>query len=144
VSKGLVAEARTEVAAPPAAVWEALVDPGLIKQYMTGTEVVSDWKRGSAIVWKGEYEGRAFEDKGKILEIEPGQRISYSHFSPLTGEPDVPENYHTVTVELSPGGERGPTGVTLTQDNNDDAESRDHSAAFWQDMLDRLKGVVER
>jgi uncharacterized protein YndB with AHSA1/START domain len=144
VSKGLVAEARTEVAAPPDAVWQALVDPRLIKQYMMGTDVVSDWKQGSAIVWKGEYEGKAFEDKGKILEIEPGQRISYSHFSPLTGDPDVPENYHTVTVELTPGAKGGSTGITLTQDNNDDAESRDHSAAFWQDMLDRLKGIVER
>ena len=82
--------------------WQALVDPRMVKQYMMGTEVVSDWKRGSAIVWKGEYEGKTFEDKGKILEIEPGQRISYSHFSPLTGDPDVPENYHTVTVERQP------------------------------------------
>ena len=144
MSRGLVAEAHTEVAAPPDAVWQALVDPRMVKQYMMGAEVVSDWKRGSAIVWKGEYEGKTFEDKGKILAIEPGQRLSYTHFSPLTGDPDVPENYHTVTVELAPGGKRGSTGVTLTQDNNDDAESRDHSAAFWQDMLDRLKGIVER
>ena len=56
----------------------------------------------------------------------------------------MPQSYHTVTVELAPGGGDGSTRVTLTQDNNDDAESRDHSAAFWQDMLERLKGLVER
>jgi uncharacterized protein YndB with AHSA1/START domain len=142
--RGLVAKAGTEVRAPPDAVWEALIDPAKVTQYMLGTEVVSDWRKGSPIVWKGEYQGRSFEDRGEILAIEPGQRLSYSHYSPLAGKPDVPENYHTVTVELAPGGTDGSTSVTLTQDNNGDAESRDHSAAFWQDMLERLKGLLER
>jgi uncharacterized protein YndB with AHSA1/START domain len=143
MSRGLVATASTEIRAPAGAVWEALVDPEMVKQYMPGTEVVSDWKKGSPIVWKGEYEGRSFEDKGQILELEPGRRISYSHYSPLSGAPDVPQSYHTVTVELSPGGRDGSTRITLTQDNNDDAESRDHSSTFWQDMLERLKGLLE-
>jgi len=144
MSKGLVARASTEVQAPPGAVWDALVDPQQIKRYMPGTDVVSDWMRGSPIVWKGEYEGQRFEDKGTILDLEPGRRLRYSHFSPLSGEPDVPEHYHTVTVELTPGGREGTTAVTLTQDNNDDASARDHAAAFWQQMLDRLKDVVEQ
>jgi uncharacterized protein YndB with AHSA1/START domain len=144
MSRGLVATASTEIRAPAGAVWGALVDHEMVKQYMPGTEVVSDWKKGSPIVWKGEYEGRSFEDKGQILELEPGQRISYSHYSPLSGAPDVPQSYHTVMVELAPGGRDGSTRITLTQDNNDDAESRDHSATFWQDMLERLKGLLER
>jgi len=36
-----------------------------------------------------------------ILKLEPLQTLKYSHFSPLSGLTDKPENYHTVTVELS-------------------------------------------
>jgi uncharacterized protein YndB with AHSA1/START domain len=144
VSKGIVATAATEVQAPASAVWAALTDPKAVKQYMLGTDVVTDWKKGGPIVWKGEYEGRTYEDKGVILELDPNERISYSHFSPLTGKPDVPENYHTVTVVLAPGARSGTTAVTLTQDNNPDDEAREHSTAFWQDMLDKLKAVVEK
>ena len=70
MSRGLVATASTEVQAPPNAVWEALVDPEMVKQYMLGTEVVSDWKKGSPIVWKGEYEGQDVRGQGP----DPGDR----------------------------------------------------------------------
>jgi uncharacterized protein YndB with AHSA1/START domain len=144
MSRGFVATASTEIQAPAGAVWDALVDPSMVRKYLLGTEVVSDWKVGSPITWKGEYEGRAYEDRGQILELEPGRRISYSHYSPLSGQPDVPQSYHTVTVELAPGGSTGSTRVTLTQDNNDDTESRDRSATFWGDMLARMKGLLEQ
>ncbi len=61
---------------------------------MFGTDVVSDWKQGSTIVWKGEYKGKKYEDKGVIFKLEQNQTLQYSHFSPLSGKPDVPENYH--------------------------------------------------
>ncbi|MGZ7042084.1 MAG: SRPBCC family protein, partial [Thermoanaerobaculia bacterium] len=96
-----IAKASTTINAPVDRVRDALVKPEIIKQYMFGTNVVSDFRKGSPIVWKGEWEGRKYEDKGKILEIEPRRLLKYTHFSPLTGEPDVPENYHTVTIELS-------------------------------------------
>ena len=50
--------------ASPARVWSALTDPAEIKRYMFGSEVETDWKPGSTIVWKGEYQGRAYQDKG--------------------------------------------------------------------------------
>jgi len=62
---------------------------------------VTDWKKGSKIVWRGEWKGRPFEDKGQVLDVEPGRRLCYSHFSPMTGEPDAPENYHNVTIALA-------------------------------------------
>jgi len=117
------------------------VTPEKIKEYMFGATVKSDWKPGSPISWKGEWKGAPYEDKGKILQIEPHHRLSYSHFSPLTGQPDKPENYHTVTIELSPD----PSGtlVTLSQDNNTTEEARSHSEQNWKMMLDGLKKVVE-
>jgi hypothetical protein len=44
---------------------------------MFGANVVSDWKEGGQIVWKGEWQGKVYEDKGVILKIEP-ERVSVS------------------------------------------------------------------
>lgn len=136
-----IARASVTVQAPTGKVWKALVEPDTIRKYMMGANVVTDWKEGSGIIWEGEWEGKAYKDKGTILKREPERLLQYSHFSPLTGQPDVPENYHTVTIELS---DEGPqTTVTLTQDNNDSDEARAHSEENWKAMLEGLKGIVE-
>jgi uncharacterized protein YndB with AHSA1/START domain len=122
-------------------VWDALVDPERIKQYMFGTDVASEWSEGSPITWNGVWEGKPYEDKGTILRFEPVSVLSYSHFSPLSGEPDVPENYHTVTIELKAHG--GWTRVDLAQDNNATEEERAHSQQNWEGMLAGLKKLVE-
>jgi uncharacterized protein YndB with AHSA1/START domain len=137
-----IAKASTTIDAPAATIWDALVDPEMIKQYMFGTNVVTDWKEGSEIVWRGEWDGRTYEDKGVILRIEPGRLLGYTHYSPLSGQPDTPENYHTVTIGLS--GDGPQTVVTLTQDNNEDEQAREHSEANWQAMLEGLKNLLEK
>ena len=139
--RGMVANARAEINAPVEEVWEALTKPERIKQYMFGTEVISGWKEGGSIVWKGVWKGRAYEDKGTILEFKPLRRISYTHFSPLTGSADMPENYHTVSVELLSRGTS--TVVRLSQDNNPTAEARNHSQENWEMMLAGLKSLLE-
>jgi uncharacterized protein YndB with AHSA1/START domain len=140
--KGIVAKAAIDVQAPADQVWAALVDPEKIKQYMFGTKVVSDWKEGSPITWAGEWKGKPYEDKGKILKIQPGKWLEYSHYSPLTGAPDVPESYHTVTVELTETS--GRTQVTLAQDNNPNDAARQQSEQNWKQMLEGLKKTVEK
>ena len=77
-----VATAETEIEAPPKRVWTALTDPDEIEKYMFGSHVVTDWKPGSPIVWKGEYEGKTYEDKGKILEFEPERRLRVHALQP--------------------------------------------------------------
>jgi uncharacterized protein YndB with AHSA1/START domain len=137
-----IATAEIEIDAPPKKVWTALTDPDEIEKYMFGSHVVTDWKPGSPIVWKGEYEGKKYEDKGKILEFEPERRLRVTHFSPLSGEEDVPANYHTLTYELEGNGET--TRVALKQDNNPTPEAAEHSKANWEKMLSGLKEVVEK
>jgi uncharacterized protein YndB with AHSA1/START domain len=136
-----VATAAVEINASRSRVWSALTDPAQIEQYMFGARVQTDWERGSTIAWKGEYEGKAYEDKGKILEIEPERRLTVTHFSPLSGREDVPANYHTLTYELELRGDK--TRVSLSQDNNGSAEEAEHSRANWEKMLTGLKEVVE-
>ena len=142
MDKKQVAKASATMNAPAAKVWDALVNPDVIKQYMFGTTVRSDWKVGSPITWKGEWKGKAYEDKGVIQKLEPRRRLTYSHFSPMTGLPDTPENYHTVDVQLRE--DAGKTHVTLTQDNNATDEERQHSEKNWSTMLEGLKKVVEK
>ena len=63
------ARASITIKSSTASVWNALTDPTMIKQYLFGTEVVSDWKEGSEIIYKGVREGKMYEDKGIILKI---------------------------------------------------------------------------
>lgn len=141
MNKNLVAKTSTRINVPRDQVWKALVDPNAIRQYMFGTQVVSEWRVGRPIVWKGEWQGRAYEDKGVILRFGPERTLQHSHFSPLSGLPDQPENYHTVTVELSPEGNQ--TKIVLSQDHNANEEERMHSEQNWRMMLAALKKFVE-
>ena len=140
-SQDLIAKASVVIDAPKATVWKALVTPASIKQYMFGTDARSDFKEGSSITWSGEWQGRSYQDKGVIQRVEPERVLQYTHFSPLTGQPDRPENYHTVTIELSDSG--GQTRVTLTQDNNANEEDKAHSEKNWTMMLSSLKKFIE-
>jgi uncharacterized protein YndB with AHSA1/START domain len=137
-----VATAECEIEASPEDVWRGLTDPEAIREFMFGSEVQTDWKPGSPITWKGEYEGKSYEDKGEIVTVEPGRLLEVTHFSPLSGQEDKPENYHRVRYELQ--ADDGRTRVRLTQDNSGSAEEAEHSSATWQAMLDGLKKVVEQ
>ncbi len=136
-----IAEASVIINMSREAVWNALTDPQAISQYMFGTTVTTDWLEGSEIRWKGEWKGRAYEDKGTILAIVPFRRLVYTHYSPLSGQPDTLDNYHTVTIALVPDGQR--TEVTLTQDNNSSDDAKAHSEENWAGMLIGLKRYVE-
>ena len=82
---GVIATAEAVISAPPGRVWAALTDPAQIKEYMFGSEVETDWIPGSTITWKGKYQGKAYEDKGKIVELDPPRRLVVTHFSPMSG-----------------------------------------------------------
>jgi len=142
MSTNLLAKASIRINATTERVWDALVNPEAIKQYMFGTNVISEWREGSPITWKGEWQGKAYEDKGVVLKFQLRRTIQYSHFSPLSGLPDKPENYHTVTIDLSADGNQ--THVSLAQDNNATEEARAHSEKNWGMMLAALKKFLEQ
>lgn len=139
--KGHVASASVVVAAPIERVWSALMDPELVRQYLLGAEVASDWKPGSPITWSGEYEGRQYVDKGEVIEVEPPTRLVHTHFSPLSGQPDEPASYHTLRWTLEPTGDG--TQVHLSQDNNGSEEEAERNRENWSGILAGLKKAVE-
>jgi uncharacterized protein YndB with AHSA1/START domain len=143
MSRGFEAIKTVTVHATRDKVWNALTDPDKVKQYLHGTEMSTDWKEGGPITWRGEWKGRAYEDKGTVLKVEPQKLLRYTHWSPMGGSEDKPENYHTVTYELA--GDDGRTTLTLTQDNNASQEEADKMAnENWGPVLDGLKATVEK
>lgn len=141
---GHVAHAKVTVDATPQQAWKALTDPDMIRRWMVGTEVSTDWQVGSPITWRGELAGRPYEDKGEVREADEPRRLSMTHYSPLMGQQDRPENYHTVSYTLEGKDDGGPTTVTLEQDGNDTEEQAGKFSENWQGMLDAFKKAVEK
>jgi len=144
----ITAEATVDIDASPSEVWRSLTDPARLKQYYLGAEVETDWQVGRPITFKGDWEGKPYEDQGEILAFEPERKLAYSHFSAMSGKPDAPENYHVVEVTLDE--REGATRVTLRQSNlkggatDEDRANRDDYEKNWKQMLDGLKKTTER
>ena len=137
------ASASVDLAVPAQRVWRVLVEPDLVARYMHGTSLETDWQVGAPVVWRGEWEGKSYEDKGEVLEFDPPRRLAVTHWSPLTGEPDEPENYHHVTYEIE---EVGPdrSRLTLTHGNSPSQEAADAMVeGGWRPMLETLAQVAE-
>jgi uncharacterized protein YndB with AHSA1/START domain len=141
MNKTFVAKATITINAPASRVWDALTKPDLIKQYLFGTEVTTDWRVGSPITYQGTWEGKAYKDKGKVLQVEPGKLLVSTFWSSLSGLPDVPESYNTVRYEVSTEG--GATRLTITQDNNATQEEANHSEQNWKIVLYGMKKMLE-
>lgn len=127
---------------PAARVWAALTTPALIKEYLFGTETITDWKQGSPIVFRGEWEGKPYQDKGIIMETVPNKVFRYSYWSSFSGTEDKPENYAVVTYHLFP--DQKGTLLSITQDGIASAEAQQHSESNWASILNTLKKLVEQ
>ncbi|MEV0273765.1 SRPBCC family protein [Hamadaea sp. NPDC050747] len=138
----LIATSSVSIPADPTAVWDALTDPATVSQAFFGADVTTDWEPGSPIRFDGDWQGREFHDHGEILDAEPGQYLRFTHFSPLSGLPDEPDNYHVVTFDLVPVGDE--TAVTITQTNAGSEEEVRHSEQMWGDVLAVLRDSVGR
>jgi uncharacterized protein YndB with AHSA1/START domain len=142
VTSSFVAEKQITITTPADAVWEALTDPAKVKQYMFGTDMQTDWNVGSPIAWRGEWKGEKYEDKGEVLAVEPHKLLQMTHWSPMGGTEDKPENYHTVTYQLTEGD--GTTILAVEQDNNASQEEADSMAENnWGPVLEGIKKVAE-
>lgn len=128
--------------APAPKVWEALTTPSIIKQYFFGTDTITDWKIGRPIIFKGEWEGKTYEDKGTILDFQPNKLLRYSYWSSLSGKEDKTENYANVSYQLSE--KENGTEIVITQDNIADEKTKEHSLQNWNKVLADLKKLLEK
>lgn len=137
------------IQATAATVWDVLTNPVQTKKYMFGCETVSDWKKGSTLLWQGTYEGKDMVFvKGEIKAIEPEKFLAYTTIDPHSTIDDVSENYLVVTYELTE--ENGHTLLTVTQgDYNTVADGeRRYKEAWnngegWNPILAEIKKIAE-
>ena len=127
--------------APATKVWQGLTDPKMVKEYFFGTQLDSSWKVGEPITFSGEWDGKKYEDHGKILEIDPGKFVKYSYWSSMAGTDDKPENYANISYELSEN--NGETTLHITQDNIKNQEAKEHSEQNWKGVFEGLRKMIE-
>jgi uncharacterized protein YndB with AHSA1/START domain len=140
------AQVSRTVHAPVEEVWRTLTDARKVGSLFMGSTVETNFHVGSPITFKGEFKGKRYEDKGEILTADECRRLSFSHYSGMSGAPDAPENYHVVTFDLRP--EASSTRVTLTQSNltggvrQSDIEHKAEYEKTWTMVLDGLDKAV--
>ncbi|WPU96554.1 SRPBCC family protein [Mucilaginibacter sabulilitoris] len=126
---------------PASKVWQGLTDPEMVKAYFFGTNLKSTWRVGEPIVFSGEWDGKKYEDHGKILEIDPGKFLKYTYWSSMGGTEDKPENYANITYALTEN--NGETTLHITQDNIKNEEAKQHSEQNWHGVFDGLRKMIE-
>ena len=130
------------IKASPAKVWDALTNPELIKQWLFGTNVISDWNVGSPIYFTGEWQGTEYKDKGTILQLEKEKVFQYNYWSGFSGLPDSIEYYSIITFTLEPTSKG--TQLNLTQSNFPTETGYEHSDKNWDTVLEVMKTVIEK
>jgi uncharacterized protein YndB with AHSA1/START domain len=138
-----VARVSLTINAPRAKVWDALIDPEKIKQYILASDVVSQWRQGSSIVWKSEFNGKPFEIKGTILRLEHQRLLEFDQSRPIfrVSQAVRPADYHRVTIELSDEG--AGTHLSLIERGNTTQREFAHSQGGWQLALGNMKALLE-
>lgn len=146
----LVVTSTITIQAPAAKVWDALTNPEITKKYMFGCAALSDWKPGSPLIWKGSFNGvEMVAVKGTIVRIEPGKSLAYTTIDPNNPSvPDIPENYLTVTYDLSE--QNGHTLLTATQGDyctvaeGDKRYDETMAGGGWTPILVQIKELLEK
>lgn len=142
MNKELISKSSIDLNASSPKIWEALVNPEIAKEYFFGAEIVTDWKVGSPITLKGEFNGNKYEEKGVLLNVEPNTQLQYSHWSNFDGLPDKLENYRTWTFDLDE--KDGATQLSITEDNIPTEKQKNRSDEFWNEALLKIKRLVEK
>ncbi len=131
------------ISAPVSKVWEALTNPELMKRWMSETEINihTDWKVGTPMVIRGRLHGINFENRGTVLQFDPGKTLQYSHLSSVSRLPDETESYSLLEFRLVPVENR--TTLTLTVSNFPTETIYKQLAFYWNVTLEILKKMIE-
>jgi uncharacterized protein YndB with AHSA1/START domain len=147
MTKSLFTENEIVIGAPLSEVWDMLVNPEKTKLYMYGCEVVSDWIVGNPILWKGSTDDVIYV-KGNLVSLDPQKSFAYTVIDPQGTYEDIPENYLTVTYDLSADGPG--TRFRVTQGDYSlvaDGEKRyqdSTEAGGWKSVLEKIKEIAEQ
>ena len=135
-------DSTVKILAPAKKVWLALTSPGLVKQWQYGSDLLTTWEVGASIVFRNEWNGQVFEQRGTVLEFSPEARVKYSLFVPRPDLQDIPEHYFFMTYELTESG--GLTSLLFRQEDPRPSPPNASSGGDdGPDVLSYLKELVE-
>ena len=138
--KELTVKKTIEINADSSEIWDVLTNPDRIKLYLFGTEVITNWKIDTPIVFQGEYEGQQYKDGGTILAIETEKLLQYNYWSGFSGLENKEENYSIVTYELNSIDNK--TALTVTQQGFASEQAKEHSDKNWTMVLEKIKEIA--
>src|SRR5438309_11025461 len=127
------------IRATPERIWQALTDSELVKRYYFGSVIESDFRPGSAIVYKQPDTGRVDID-GEVLEADPPRKLVHT-FS-VRWDSDLNDAPTRVAWEITPMGESCLLSVShdgFTEENATFAQTK----GGWPIILSGLKTLLE-
>lgn len=134
------------IKASPERVWDTLVNPEKIKEYMFGSITRSDWKPGSPVEFYLRKENQEkLVVKGHVIKATPPIYLEHTLFPALSEIKDVPENYLNVVYKIEPE-EKGSV-LTIIQKGFSTAEKGNEryndTVKGWEMALPKLITVAE-
>jgi uncharacterized protein YndB with AHSA1/START domain len=131
-----------EISAPAKKVWLALTVPDLVKRWQYGSDLLTTWEVGTPIIFRNEWNGRVFEQRGNVVEFSPTSRLKYSLFVPRPDLHDIPEHYFFMTYELTES-EDVTSLLVRQEDPRPSPPNESPGGDEGPDVLASLKELVE-
>jgi uncharacterized protein YndB with AHSA1/START domain len=136
----------TYIATTPEKVWQALVDPELMRAYWVdpaGDDPahvnVSDWQPGSQWEHQRQDDARTVDMVGKVVEITPPSRLVLTWARPR--DADNASKHSRVSFDIEP---MGDALVRLTVTHQDlDPQMLNGISGGWPRILSNLKTLLE-
>jgi uncharacterized protein YndB with AHSA1/START domain len=122
-------------------VWDILTKPELIKRWQYGSDLITNWEIGSDIKFRTEWEGKIFEQWGKVLVFRPYEFIQYSLFAPRPDLEDKPENYFVMNYRMKTNNES--TILEIIQEDNRPNARQAAPQGEENPILQMLKKIAE-
>ena len=135
-------DSTVKILAPAKKVWLALTSPGLVKQWQYGSDLLTTWEVGTPIIFRNEWNGQVFEQKGNVLEFLPESRLKYSLFFPRPDLQDIPEHHFFMTYELTES-EAVTSLLVRQEDPRPSSPNESPGGQEGPDVLSCLKELVE-
>ena len=132
---------KIAIDAAPQRVWDVLTKPELVKIWQYGGELITDWEVGNDIRFKNEWEGKTFEQWGKVLEMRPLELVKYSLFAPRPDLEDKAENYFTMSYVLT--ADHGQTMLEIIQEDDRPTAVQEEPQGEESPIMQALKTIAE-
>lgn len=122
--------------------WETITKAELVKLWQYGSDLITSWEVGSDIRFRTEWEGKVYEQWGKVLQVIPKESVKYSLFAPRPGLEDKPENYFIMTYSLT--NKNGETVLKIIKEDSRENVIEEEAESEENPVLKSLKEVAER